>query len=259
MKRITLKWLFFILGIVIFVSCENIGKKEVQNLKPDSHTSEIALDWQGQYWGRLPCADCDGIDTELTLNSDLTFVLIEKRAKNDTLLIDTLAGKFIWDGSQIRLQNIPTNTRPTSFKVEENQLRQLDMNGNKISGELERKYILTKLGNPRVENKKWQIIELNGKTVNDTEGTHFLFFHPEEKRLEAKAGCNVILMNYRITHTFKMEISQGISTLMACPGNNLESELIETLSKVDNLSLGIDTLTLNKGKMAPLIRLIPSK
>lgn len=255
MKNLTLKFIFLATTIVILGSCAETDKKDRQNSKTDLHTSENSLDWAGKYWGKLPCADCNGIDTELTLNPDLTYVLIENLEKNGVIFHDTLRGKFTWAGNAINLDNIPADTRPASFQVEENQLRQLDMSGNKITGELEGKYILTKLGNPGVEDKKWQIVEMNGKPVNGTEDSHFLHFHSEKNQLQAKAGCNVILMRYRITHGFKIETYQGISTLMACPGNNLESELIETLNKADNLSLGIDTLTLNKGRMAPLIKL----
>lgn len=41
------------------------------------HTAENALDWNGQYEGVLPCADCPGIKTILSLNLDKTYTLEE--------------------------------------------------------------------------------------------------------------------------------------------------------------------------------------
>ncbi|GGD94473.1 copper resistance protein NlpE [Planktosalinus lacus] len=39
---------------------------------PDISTSENSLDWHGTYQGILPCADCEGIQTEVTLHDNNT-------------------------------------------------------------------------------------------------------------------------------------------------------------------------------------------
>ena len=79
----------------------------------DSHTAENALDWPGRYAGLLPCADCEGIQTQLTLNADKTYVLEEYYVKNGRALQPSKAtGRFQFDAkkpSLIRLEN----TSPT--------------------------------------------------------------------------------------------------------------------------------------------------
>ncbi len=42
-----------------------------------AHNAQNSLDWAGIYQGTLPCADCGGIETELTLNADGTYALTE--------------------------------------------------------------------------------------------------------------------------------------------------------------------------------------
>ena len=37
------------------------------------HNSRNSLNWAGVYAGTLPCADCPGIQTRLTLGNDGTF------------------------------------------------------------------------------------------------------------------------------------------------------------------------------------------
>ena len=37
-----------------------------------AHNSQNSLDWAGVYQGILPCADCEGFDTVITLNWDET-------------------------------------------------------------------------------------------------------------------------------------------------------------------------------------------
>lgn len=69
------KLFILLLSLTVFLSCKenkNI-EKEVVETNPeveqvlDMHTSQIALDWSGIYKGVLPCADCEGIETEVTL------------------------------------------------------------------------------------------------------------------------------------------------------------------------------------------------
>ncbi len=43
----------------------------------DMHTSQNSLDWAGVYEGVLPCADCPGIQTRLTLSRDETYELVD--------------------------------------------------------------------------------------------------------------------------------------------------------------------------------------
>ncbi len=34
-----------------------------------------SVDWPGTYQGILPCADCEGIKTQLLINKDLNYIL----------------------------------------------------------------------------------------------------------------------------------------------------------------------------------------
>jgi heat shock protein HslJ len=166
----------------------------------------------------------------------------------------SISGNFEWKGNNIKLGGIAGNDRANLYKAEENRLRQLDIDGNIITGELESNYILRKNGNPQVENKKWTLIEIRGKSVNENPETHYLIFHTENNLLEAKAGCNVLLNTYKIQNDVRLTVIPGISTLMACPDGSLEPDLIEVLKMVDNISVNNDELSLNKAKMAPLAR-----
>ena len=44
----------------------------------DMHNSRNSLDWVGIYEGVLPCADCPGIKTRLTLNYDGSYRLVTR-------------------------------------------------------------------------------------------------------------------------------------------------------------------------------------
>lgn len=238
-----------VLGL-FFVSCNTVSKTD-STAGPDQHTSQNSLDWQGSYYGVTPCASCPGIETELTLTGDSNYVLTHKYMEHEET--DTLKGKFVWKGNNIILQGIKEGTAPSMYKIEEGRVRQLDLNGKEITGDLANNYILSKTGNAAVEDKKWKLIELYGQPVKGNANTHYIIFHSKDHKVEAKANCNGIMNHYKITNEYRLTITPGITTLMACP-DNLEQELTKAMAEADNLSVSATNLSLNKARMAPLAR-----
>lgn len=111
----------------------------------DSHNSQNSLDWQGTYKGVTPCADCEGIETGVTLNADLTFAIKTKYlGKGDGKVFEE-KGNFVWDktGGSISLESLKGSS--TQYKVGENRLIQLDREGKVIEGDLAEKYVLKKI------------------------------------------------------------------------------------------------------------------
>lgn len=127
---------------------ENVPDSTITSL-PDSstagvdttHTSQNSLDWAGTYEGIIPCADCPGIKTSLQLNNDGTFVLHSEYLERKNKFEEKGAFAWINHGSTIQLQG---KDMATQYKVGENRLIQLDMEGKEITGEHAAAYILTK-------------------------------------------------------------------------------------------------------------------
>ena len=137
--------LFFLLD-----SCKSGGKKqtnagvEVQLATGDN--SRTSVDWDGTYFGVVPCADCPGIETRITLNKDETYHLSWKyQDKGDEVFQNS--GKFQWDdsGGIITLVGLDKALFPNLYRVGENRLFQLDKDGNRITGDLATNYILNKV------------------------------------------------------------------------------------------------------------------
>ncbi len=134
----------FILLLFILLNC-NRSDGDSESPVIDMHNSMIALDWEGLYKGIVPCADCEGIDTRIQINYDLTYEKQTKYiGKSDSVFVKT--GTFRWsdDGGSITLENIPYDEAPARYMVGENMLFQLDLEGNRITGELSDHYILRK-------------------------------------------------------------------------------------------------------------------
>ncbi|HSD13822.1 MAG TPA: copper resistance protein NlpE [Flavobacterium sp.] len=144
-------FLVFSLMTLTIIGCKKEVKTEMQTpvekadtttVVPDMHTSEISLDWDGTYKGVIPCADCPGIETELTLNKDKTYelsVLYRDREQKPTVT----KGTFTWNdaGSIIKLDKAGTETQ---YKVGEGRLTMLDHSGKEIESALKSNYILHK-------------------------------------------------------------------------------------------------------------------
>ena len=252
MVKVSLKYiLLLVIGIVFTTSCNNKMNSDANESFVDEHTSQNSLDWNGQYYGVIPCADCEGIETILTLNNDQSYVLVSKYLSVKEPQVDTLKGKFTWSGNNIQLDGIKSGERSSMFKIEENQVKYLNMEGKEVEGELAHVYILKKMGNSMVEDKRWKLVELNGQPIKGTAETHYLYLHSDTRQAETKVDCNSISLNYRIVNELVISFEEGLSTLMACP-DNLEGEYVKVLSTVDNLSTDGKRLTLNKARMAPL-------
>ncbi len=145
------KFALLVVLAVALSACQNNKKAEkntsaqkTKQIVDTVHTSQNSLDWAGTYTGVLPCADCPGIKTTLTLNNDNTYSLKMDYLERKSSFKEE--GEFKWNttGSKITLYPKEKNSASTSYQVGENKLFQLDGDGNRITGELADKFILTK-------------------------------------------------------------------------------------------------------------------
>ena len=110
----------------------------------DHHNARNSLDYPGEYTGVTPCANCEGIMTTVTLTHEGTFTKTMEYMGNEDDSEYRFEGEYSWNdaGNTITLEGI--EDQPSQYFVGENMLVQLDMDGNRITGELAENYILTK-------------------------------------------------------------------------------------------------------------------
>lgn len=94
----------------------------------DMHNSRDSLDWDGIYEGVLPCGDCPGIKTRLTLQRDGSFELTTQYLERQ-VAPQSAHGRFTWNaaGSTITLDAAGAGRQ---YQVGEGRLLQLDMGGS---------------------------------------------------------------------------------------------------------------------------------
>ncbi|WP_017257497.1 copper resistance protein NlpE N-terminal domain-containing protein [Pedobacter arcticus] len=250
----------YILVLSIFALSVGVTAcKSTQNIADNAHNSKNSLDWQGVYTGVTPCADCEGIQTILRIDTNNNYQLeTSYLGKVTKPFIEK--GTFSWDksGGRIKLDNSVEATSPSYYLVGENQLIQLNSDGKPVMSELASKYILKKENNAIVE-KYWKLVELNGRPVTppaEGEREAHLMLKTLDNRITGNGGCNGFGGTYEILPGNRIRFSQILSTMMACPNLKDEQELFKVLETVDNYSYSNDTMTLNKARMAPLAKFV---
>jgi len=140
--------------LLSLLSCNNketarqdttIKEAEVHHSEDNSKNS---LDWTGTYKGIIPCADCEGIEVEITLNDDNTFssqstyIGTKKAQKN----VFTETGTFEWDEKGNTIKTVTSDkSNKKSYIVGEKKLIQLDSDNKEITGPLAENYILKQI------------------------------------------------------------------------------------------------------------------
>lgn len=269
----------------VFFSCSNETKSTESNLSqpaadsalkrdstipiPDAvHNSANSLDWPGTYKGTVPCADCEGIETTLTIDADSNYVIsTQYLGKKKSKGMDK-KGRFSWskEGAIITLQGI--KNAPSQYQVGENMLIQLDMQGKKITGDNAALYQLIKqpaaamissakmetTANPPLTGTYWKLTELMGKKVEAGASTKEMFakFDDTSKRINGNGGCNNFFGSYETVNDYKIKFSKMGSARMACPKMDLERDFLHVFEKADSYNIKDNKLQLIKARMAPL-------
>lgn len=136
--------------VMLSFSCSGNRNKEKAADKETTtgdatHNSRNSLDYEGTYTGTLPCADCEGIYTEITLKGDnYTMKLVYKGKENKGKNEFTEAGTYTWDESGSIITLNLANDKPKKYQVGENLLFALDQDGKRVTGDLAANYILKK-------------------------------------------------------------------------------------------------------------------
>ncbi|OBW96430.1 hypothetical protein QV08_10110 [Gallibacterium salpingitidis] len=126
-----LNYLFALLAAGTLIGCQQT------TTATDNHAAVV-----GQYQGTLPCADCEGIKTSLSLNEDKSFNLTsEYLGKKDA----TFTENGIYTiANQVITLNTPASGEKSYYKITPKGLAVSDEQGTINSGENAADYILQK-------------------------------------------------------------------------------------------------------------------
>lgn len=261
--------LLICIAIISFTAC-NLGKRgnnasaNGSEVADPAHNSRNSLDWAGVYKGKLPCADCEGIEAEIRLNEDQTYErVMTYLGKGENKFSDN--GRFEWDenGGKIRLIDAASaDASGNWFQVGENRLIMLDSEGNRIESNLPPEtFTFRKIDMDNIITEKyWKLVELNGKEITfSPEGqireAHFILKN-EDNKVIGNTGCNNMNGSYTLSEeNNSIQFTPLVTTRMACIGVDYEADYIDMFQACDHYTVENDTLTLAKGE-TPLARFV---
>ncbi|TBX68770.1 META domain-containing protein [Flavobacterium silvisoli] len=290
--------LFVIISAGILSACQKQSAGEVKNQQAAIVTvldAKNKLDYQGVYKGILPCADCEGIETTISLNENSTYTIRTTYLGKGNKIFEQ-KGTYSWNksGNIIKFDNAEDG--PNRYEVGKNILLQLDMSGKRITGNHAAEYILAKqkhvlnnemtaeenqttvnlnnkmeaktviktvnpaVGKVTLAETKWKLVQINGKRVlQKGKKTYFLKLNSKDGKFTAYAGCNHISGNYVMPTAFGIAFKNVISTEMACTDMDLESRFTQVLQNADRYTLTDNILHLKKDKREVLATFEPIK
>lgn len=134
-----MKHLFTALIMSVFTAsaCQNAQNK-VATESTETPKSEAKVVFH--FKGIVPCADCDGIETEVQMLSDNTYIFSRTYlGKNQAAYHQTGTYHFDETGGIATLEKMEA---PNHFMFVGGDLAQLDMQGNLVTGDLASLYLL---------------------------------------------------------------------------------------------------------------------
>jgi heat shock protein HslJ len=190
-----------------------------------AHSSRNALDWAGVYEGVLPCADCPGIQTRLTLNRDESYELSSLYIDRDTTP-RVARGRFSWqpNGNAIMLD---AQQGGQQFAVGEGRLALLEPGVAPAWPQPPQRVLkrVAAVAEPSVqrtlEAHRWTLDSASNSNGQRIEALPAgagrpIVFNFAEGRLNVEGGCNRSFGDYQIDDEGRLRVGRMASTMMAC-------------------------------------------
>jgi heat shock protein HslJ/uncharacterized lipoprotein NlpE involved in copper resistance len=191
---------------------------------PDMHNSRNSLDWAGTYEGVLPCANCPGTRTRLTLNYDGSYRLVTQPQGSQSAE-RSVSGVFTWQpsGNAIILDERGGRQQ---FSVGEGRLTLLRPQGG-ASQPSAANLVLT-LAAPTSVDLQQQLGHYTWTLVSATDANNrrIAGLPPGQNRpvvltfagsrLSVQGPCNRLVGGYQIPAPNRLTVSAGATTKMAC-------------------------------------------
>lgn len=216
-----------LIAIAVALSACATRNDAAANTPDAAHNSRSSLDWAGTYEGVMPCADCPGIKTRLTLRQDGGYEITSEYLERQ-VAPRVEHGKFTWQpgGNAIRLEGEGGGQQ---FAVGEGRLAWLVPGAAPVWPQPAR-YVLALVApsaptasnvQGTLESHRWTLnaaTNAQGKPIAGlpSNAARTIVFHFADGRLNVEGGCNRSFGGYRIGADGRLNVGRMASTMMAC-------------------------------------------
>jgi heat shock protein HslJ len=202
-----------------------LPRSETPVAPPDAaHSSRNALDWSGDYEGTLPCADCPGIQTRLTLRKDETFELSSLAQQRDKAP-RVASGRFTWQASGNAI-TLDAQGGGQQILIGEGRVALFEP-GAVASWAQAQQRVLQRVAAPAaadmqrtLESHRWTLAATTDASGQPIAGLpvagRAIVFSFADGRLAFEGGCNRSFGGYSIEADGRLKVGRMASTMMAC-------------------------------------------
>ena len=105
---------------------------------------------------------------------------------------------------------------------------------------------------------QWQLIQLDGKTIQPEEGKFTVTLLADDNRITGVGACNRLMGKYETTEKGALKIGPLASTMMACPGMEQENAFAKALESTTHYDMdGPMLLLLSDGELKAVFQAKP--
>jgi len=221
----------------------------------------------GKFSGILPCLDCPGIETTLTLRENGTFHLTRTYIDKQIAPIEE-SGIIHKTDNKKKLLLVDKNHNKTYIKIQKNGLLILNRNGKPTNPKNEKEYLLLPVLTDTesiLPNKltvpKWQLTQLShGAIESFNSSIPYIHFDTEKEQIHGFAGCNNFFGKYETENAGEIHFLQISATKKFCSESmDLETRFLEMLNNCRHFKFRKDTLILEDQNKNQLATFIPYK
>jgi copper homeostasis protein (lipoprotein) len=223
-------------------------------------TPALPFSLPATFQGVTPCADCPGVRTTVTLNTDGTYKL--QREYLERAVQDSEIGRWEYDRENERLTlRASGNSTAQYFSIVLTpSLFMLDVQGKPIgSGS---NFSLARVAIPSgLASAAWTLTELGGKPFHAASGQQAvtMSFDADESQVSGSGGCNRYSGKYD-TSGATLHLGPIASTRMMCSiGSDTEQAFFQMLDKVASYTIDAGVLSLRAADGTLLAKLSSEK
>lgn len=249
--HITIVFIFFF--ITIFISCGNISTPPVPK---NSHLNQSQKDSisrmiAGMFVGKMPCADCEGINYSIMLSSTWNYSTKSVYVGKESVPFLSKGKWRLIGDSIIALEN--TSDVPSYLQIiNRDSLHMLDASMKRMTSPLESMFAL-KRGDEEtlskdssgIQDAKYVLEMLNDKIVSVVDYKNevpYLVFAMNRKTVLGFAGCNTLTGEIKIYGDTISFLNMALTRMM-CPGDG-EANFLTALRNTKTFKVRDDKIYL---------------
>ena len=228
------------LATVASAAAQQSGAGAPPTQPADVHNSRNSLDWAGTYEGVLPCSNCPGTKTRLTLNYDGSYQLVSQ-VQGSQNVEKSVSGVFMWQpsGNAITLDDRGGRQQ---FSVGEGRLKPLRPEDGASQSPTANLVLTLAAPAPHSGDLEQQLGRYRWTLVSasDANNRRIPSLPPGQdrsvvlsfagSRLSVQGPCNRFVGGYQVTSANQLTVHAAASTMMAC-----DPALMQADSALSNL------------------------